>query len=695
MKTISTQQALNSEIKAICDIMRRSNCAGAMQYVPELTWLLFLRILDIREEDEADKAEILGNTYNYSFEEPYRWRDWAAKDGEKRKELLKGKLGAYFEFINGELIPYLKGLKDLPDATAKQKVISQIMSGVDRVRIDTEKNFLDVIDKINDMNVEGVDDTHIFTLSQVYEGLILKMGDKGNDGGQFFTPREIIRAMMRIVDPKPGETVYDPCCGTGGFLVQAYEYMYPRAEEAGSERISELKEKTFYGREKENMIYPITLANMVLHGIENPNIWHGNTLTGNEIFGGLYQGAPSKFNVILTNPPFGAKEGKDAQTNFAYKSSSTQILFLQHIIDSLAPGGRCAMVIDEGVLFKTNENAFVQVKRKLLDECNLYCIVKLPEGVFSSAGAGVKTNILFFDKCGSTEKVWYYDVSDIKAGKQNPFTIEKFGDFFELIKTKGDSDRSWTVTRDVLEKSSNMDIKNPHKLVELETRYSYDEQIEAVERGIEEIEQFKIDMLDELKEEAESNIDITYKSFKFEQFIKRVKDGLDLEDDVEYKRVTIKTKNGGISLRDICKGRDIGTKKQYRVKKGQFLLSKIDARNGAFGIVPDEADDAIITSNFWTYDINEEVINPQYLNLLVSLPEFIDICDRASSGSTNRKYLDEDKFLKVEIPLPPIDMQEKIVDIYLKKVGIMEELQNAISEINKKVMFNPINIKGE
>jgi type I restriction enzyme M protein len=345
------------------------------------------------------------------------------------------------------------------------------MSGVERVRIDTEKNFLDVLDKIDGISEENIDNTHIFTLSQIYEGLLLKMGEKGNDGGQFFTPREIIRAMVKTVNPRLGETIYDPCCGTGGFLVQAYNHLYPLAQKKGAEQIHILKHNTFFGREKENLIYPITLANMVLHGIEQPAIWHGNTLTGNEIFGGLYSDAPGKYDVILTNPPFGGKEGKEAQTNFAYKTGATQVLFLQHVIESLKPKGRCGIVLDEGVLFRTNETAFVQTKRKLLDDCDVYCIVSLPGGVFSAAGAGVKTNLLFFEKGKRTEKIWYYDLSDIKVGKRNPFTLDKFDDFFKLLPDRKKSERSWTVDRAEIERK-NFDLKavNPNRKTTEDTR---------------------------------------------------------------------------------------------------------------------------------------------------------------------------------------------------------------------------------
>ncbi len=489
-KRLASPQSVNSAVKAICDVMRRSNCAGALQYVPELTWILFLRILDERETREAEEAEAVGAEFRPSLESPFRWRDWAAPDGPKRQELQNGALGAVFGFVNGELIPHLKALESRPGAAPRQKVISEIMSGVERTRIDTERNFLDVIDKVHEISSEAVDPTHVFTLSQVYEGLLLKMGEKGNDGGQFFTPREVIRAIVRTVQPRVGETVYDPACGTGGFLAQSYEFMRDRlGSSATADDIETLKRRTFFGREKENLIYPIGLANLILHGVDQPNLWHGNALTGQETYGGLFTEAPALFDVVLMNPPFGGKEGKEAQTQFAYKTSATQVLFLQHVIDSLKPGGRCGMVIDEGVLFRTNEHAFVQTKRKLLDDCDLWCILSLPPGVFVSAGAGVKTNLLFFTRGGPTEKVWYYDLSDIKVGKKTPLTLDRFDEFLRLIPTRADSARSWTVTRAEIE-ASGYDLKavNPNAKRDEDTR-TPEELLDIIESKGREVEE--------------------------------------------------------------------------------------------------------------------------------------------------------------------------------------------------------------
>jgi type I restriction enzyme M protein len=316
------------------------------------------------------------------------------------------------------------------------------------------------------------------------------MGEKGNDGGQFFTPREVIRAIVQTVNPQPGETIYDPCCGTGGFLAQSYEHMERQlraSPTATGEQFETLAQRTFYGREKENLIYPIALANLVLHGIDEPHLWHGNTLTGASAYAGLFAGAPALYDVVLTNPPFGGKEGEEAQTRFAYKTGATQVLFLQHVIDSLRPGGRCGMVLDEGVLFRTNETAFVKTKMKLLDECDLWCVISLPGGVFTTAGAGVKTNLLFFTKGQPTERVWYYDLSEVKVGKKSPLTAAHFTEFFRLLPTRAESEQSWTVTREQIN-ARKYDLKavNPNARRQQDTR-TPDELLALIERQGQEV----------------------------------------------------------------------------------------------------------------------------------------------------------------------------------------------------------------
>lgn len=443
---LTTQQSVNSTIKTICDIMRRSNCAGAMEYVPELSWLLFLRILDEREAEEARQAAMMGLSFTPSLTAPYRWQDWAAPGSPKRKEIQEGEMGQLFPFLHDELFPYLRRMGDpyeMPQANQRQRVIGRLMANVRQTRIDTEFNMWEVIDKVHDIRDDRIDKTHIFPLSQVYEGLLLKMGEKRNDGGQFFTPREVIRAMIEAVQPELNKTIYDPACGTGGFLAQGYKYLEEQA--ATPRQLEQLKLRTFYGCEKDNTVFPIGLANLVLHGIDRPNLWHGNRLTGHASYSGLFDTAPVKFDYIFTNPPFGGKEGKLAKNNFDYPTSATQVLFLQHCMNMLKDGGTCAIVLDEGVLFRTNEDAFVKTKRKLLADCRVEAIISLPGGVFTQAGAGVKTNVIIFTKGQPTHTIWYYDLSHLKIRKRTPLTRAHFDHFFEAYPNKADSDYSWTI----------------------------------------------------------------------------------------------------------------------------------------------------------------------------------------------------------------------------------------------------------
>jgi type I restriction-modification system DNA methylase subunit len=339
-KSIASTQSLSAFVKSICDVMRRSNCASALQYVPELTWILFLRILDAQDGRDRERAEALGTDFSPALASPYRWQDWAAPPPK----------------TEAALEDHPRTPEGKPFGWKRQELFA-----------------------LGDGRL----------IAFINKALLLKMGEKNSDGGQFFTPREVIRAMVHTVAPSLGQTVYDPCCGTGGFLAIAYEHIARKlGEQAASTDLDRLKHDTFFGREKENLVFPIALANLVLHGIDQPNLWHGNALTRQATYGALYEQAPRQFDVILTNPPFGGKEGTDAQKNFSFRTGATQVLFVQDILAELAPGGTCGIVLDEGFLFRTNESAFVETKRKLVDECDLWAIVSLPGGVFSTAGPG-------------------------------------------------------------------------------------------------------------------------------------------------------------------------------------------------------------------------------------------------------------------------------------------------------------------
>lgn len=467
------RSSTENQIKAICAVMRRSNATSALQYIPELTWILFLRILDQREELDSRQSAALGLQFTPAISEPYRWRDWAAPGGHFRKKLQQSP-DSVFDFVVDDLLPHLKALGGSYDATPKQRVISAVFAQRQRPFLTSEKDFFDVLDMVDDIKERDEDQAHFATISSAYENLLLKMGEKNNDGGQFFTPRDVIRTVVSVVDPQIGETVFDPAAGTGGFLALAYEHMKSKAR--SSTELTKLSESTYFGNEKDILIHPIALANLILHGIDDPRIWHGNTLTRLPAIGSNYVSAstptpPSKFDVIVTNPPFGGREGADSQQRYAYKTRSTQVLFMQEIMRSLAPQGRAGSVVDEGFLFRTDDHAFIQTRRKLVEELDLYCVVCLPEGVFKRAGALNKTNLIFFNNGKPTSNVWYYDLTDQHVTKTKPLRLEHFDEFFKLLPERADSERSWTVpVEELVERNYDLKAVNPHRKVEVDTR---------------------------------------------------------------------------------------------------------------------------------------------------------------------------------------------------------------------------------
>ena len=362
-KAISSTQSLGAFVKGICDVMRRSNCASALQYVPELTWILFLRILDAQEVRDQDNAEAVGVSFTPALRAPYRWQDWAApysdKPGHpktpegrlvgwKRQELFAAGDGKLFDFINKELLPNLHSLDidprtNLPDpsATPKQRVIGRIMTAVERVRVDFETNLRDILDRVDKINIDHIDDKHFFTLSQVYEDLLLKMGEKNSDGGQFFTPREVIRAMVHTVDPQLGRDRLRPRLRHRRLSGHAYEHMARKLGAPGAQHGHRHAQARHLLRPREGEPGLPDRAGQpgpARHRPAQP-LARQHADAPRHLWRAIRQGARSTFDVILTNPPFGGKEGKDAQKNFAFKTSATQVLFLQHVLAELAPGG--------------------------------------------------------------------------------------------------------------------------------------------------------------------------------------------------------------------------------------------------------------------------------------------------------------------------------------------------------------------
>ena len=448
--------------KNIDDILYKDAGADSeLDYIGQTSWVLFLRYLDELEKDKADEAELQGKAYRYILEEKFRWPNWAMpKTADGQLDHHRAMTGPdLIEFVDHHLFPYLAGFKQSADSyqTIEYK-IGEIFSEL-KNKIQSGYNLREILDLVDELPFRSTKDKH--ELSHLYESKIKNMGNAGRNGGQYYTPRPLIRAMIAVTDPRIGETVYDGAVGSAGFLVEAYEYMYKHMEKT-TDNLKTLQEKTFYGKEKKNLAYVIGVMNMILHGIEAPNIIHTNTL--GESIRDIQE--KNRFNVILANPPFGGKERKEVQQNFDIKTGETAFLFLQHFIKSLKAGGRAAIVIKNTFLSNT-DNASVSLRKYLLESCNLHTVLDMPAGTF--LGAGVKTVVLFFQKGEPTKNTWYYQLDPgRKMGKTNPLNDKDLKDFVTRSATKDETENSWNVsiTRPLsgAEVGSEVDlsVKNPN-----------------------------------------------------------------------------------------------------------------------------------------------------------------------------------------------------------------------------------------
>jgi len=457
-----SRETLDTQFWKACKILRQDdNTNSLLDYVEQISWLLFLKCLEEFEQQRRAEAEYEGRTHTPILAQKYQWSVWTNPDPAKKltgQDLLK--------FLNDDLFPYLRGLK----GNSARSVIRGLFEDAPSKLLKDGAILRDAIDIIQEIQFDSAEDVH--TLSHLYESMLAKLGREGGMGGEFYTPRPIIEFIVNMVDPKIGQTVYDPAMGSAGFLVEAYKHM--RA--AKGRRILPKHEKllqneTFYGQEKKSLPYLLGCMNMILHGVFSSNLRRHNTLADDV----RKFSEKDRFDVILTNPPFGGTEHDSVTANFPYPSRATSITFLQHIMKKVKRGGKVGMVIDEGVLFKTTENAYIETKKELLEQFNLHTIISLPAGVFANAvasGTGPKTNLLFFnrelDKAGNpvgTKEIWYYEVQAVGFSltkTQRPIPDNDLPDCLEKAKTRELSDRSWVVSvEEIVAKNYDLSAVNP------------------------------------------------------------------------------------------------------------------------------------------------------------------------------------------------------------------------------------------
>ncbi|OJY97066.1 MAG: type I restriction endonuclease subunit M [Lysobacterales bacterium 63-13] len=429
--------------------------ASELDYAEQTSWLLFLKYLDDMEKEWEDEAGLEGRDYSPILDEPYRWQSWAApktKDGAP--DLNAARTGKdLIEFVNGELFPYLQTFRETTeDPDSLEYKIGEIFAEIAN-RFRSGYSLRDALEIIDQLNFGSHQAKH--ELSDLYETRIKRMGNAGRNGGEYYTPRPLIRAMIQVVKPEIGETIYDGACGSAGFLCEAWEYL--RHDDLSAANWDTLQRRSFYGQEKKSLAYVLGVMNMILHGIGAPNIRHANTLSENVM--DIQQ--KDRHDIVLANPPFGGGERKEVQQNFPIKSGETAYLFLQHFIRKLKAGGRGAVVIKNTFLSNT-DNASVALRKELLETCNLHSVLDCPGGTFQ--GAGVKTVVLFFDKGAKTRKVWYYQLDPGRSlGKTNPLNDEDLVEFVKLQADKTDSAKSWTVAVKELDTATwDLSVKNPN-----------------------------------------------------------------------------------------------------------------------------------------------------------------------------------------------------------------------------------------
>ena len=442
--------------KNIDDVLwKEAGCTTELDYTEQTSWLLFLKYLDNLEEDKAMEAALEGRPYTYILDEPFRWERWAApKDSNGALDHNTALTGDDLrDFVNLKLFPYLHGFKQRASGpnTIEYK-IGEIFGEI-KNKISSGYNLREIIDHIDELRFRSQTEKH--ELSHLYEAKIKNMGNAGRNGGEYYTPRPLIRAIVQVVQPRIGERIYDGAVGSAGFLCEAFEYLKTRDNQTTKDRTT-LQTTTFFGKEKKSLAYVIAIMNMILHGIEAPNIQHTNTLSEN--LADVQE--RDRFDVILANPPFGGKERKEVQQNFPIRTGETAFLFLQHFIKMLRAGGRAGVVIKNTFLSNT-DNASVSLRKLLLESCNLHTVLDCPGGTFQ--GAGVKTVVLFFEKGAPTRTIWYYQLDPGRnLGKTNPLNDDDLAEFVELQKTCADSPKSWSVDVAEIDPATfDLSVKNP------------------------------------------------------------------------------------------------------------------------------------------------------------------------------------------------------------------------------------------
>jgi type I restriction enzyme M protein len=703
----TTPQSLGSLLKSARDIMRKDKgLNGDLDRLPLLTWVMFLKFLDDLEFLREEEAKLAEKRFRPAIEPPYQWRDWAANPaGITGDELLA--------FVNQEeavrpdgtrgpgLFTYLRGLTS-SNGDDRRDVIATVFRGVDN-RMRSGYLLRDVINKVNGICFTSADELH--TLGALYELLLREMRDAAGDSGEFYTPRPVIRFMVEVMNPQLGEAVLDPAAGTGGFLVEAFSHLAKQVRTVEDRRL--LQTGSVIGIEAKSMPYLLAQVNLLLHGLDAPQIDPGNALRHKltDI------GDRDRVDVIVTNPPFGGEEEKGIQGNFPEdrQTGETTLLFLQLIMRRLrrraragAKPARAGVIVPNGTLYE--DGVAERIREALLRDFNLHTIVRFPKGIFEPY-TDIATNILFFEQGGPTESIWFYEHplpphrAHLKGKSYSATDSLRFEEFAPLLSwwtDRKENEHAWLVRVAELQECG-LDLAQTHPR-HAELSLPSPKEIVGTVRRLKDHSERTLCRLESILASLSS---LTAPPVPLRELLRQRGDAIFVLEDEEYKRPRVQLHFRGARVRDRVMGHSIGTKNQTVMRTNDLILSRIDARNGAMAIVPSELDGAIATNDFPVFEILHDRVVPAYLRYCLFQPSMLRVYQRLSRGSTNRRRLQVDRFLSLEIPLPlnPVtqleiadtlrDAEEAIAELREQFGGMDEELDDLVGASLHYVFKSP------
>jgi type I restriction enzyme M protein len=692
---LTTAQQLSSIIKSARDIMRKDKgLNGDLDRLPMLTWIMFLKFLDDLEQLREEESKLEGKRFKQAIEKPYRWRDWAAKeDGITGDELIS--------FINNEealrpdgkkgpgLFAYLRSLQSANGD--RRDVIATVFKGTLN-RMINGYLLRDVVNKLNSIHFNSSDEIH--TLSHLYESLLKEMRDSAGDSGEFYTPRAVVRFMVEVLDPKLGEIVLDPACGTGGFLVESFIHLEKQCRKVEDRKI--LQTQSIVGGEAKSLPYLLAQMNLLLHGLEYPRIDPGNSLR----FRLAEIGDKDRVDVIMTNPPFGGEEERGILNNFPddKQTAETALLFLQLIMRKLKrvpKPGRAGVVVPDGIL--AGDGICARIKEELIENFNVHTIVRLPEGTFSPY-TGIPTNLIFFERGGPTKLIWFYE-HQLPADRKNytktmPLKYEEFTPLLKWWKKRSENDYVWKVNADDIRSNGyNLDIKNPKsKSEEISVNL-----IEKRKYFVNNISKTSIETISFLENEKWNVINgIRFNDFEQVQlgdYLDENKREEIVEPEKIYPMLGISLFGKGPFLRETLTGMEIKANRLSVVRSGDFIYSRLFAWRGAFGVIIPEYDNHYVSNEFPSYRVNSSKIDPEYLRLYFCRPTVWKEVEKKCKGTTkaSRNRFKEEFLLAMIISVPELEHQREIV----KAFHVIETFGKQFSLLEKESKQLSLDVMAE